>query len=355
MTDIERVKQMVQDGRITSEEGDRLIAVLSDAQAVDQELEQVGMEIDAEAQALQAPTVTPANAGDLADAADRADLADRADRADGADLTDRADASVPAFGTPARPAQPRAPLPPEAPMGPGSAPRPPASPRPPLSPNAAPPAGSTKVAPEGTRWVRVEMLAGDLEVTVDESLSKPAVKSDGPGNLIVDDSNDGFHVRWDQAGGGLLDRVLGKLRAGDLEVRIPPGHGVDLAATAGDVDLEGVPYLRGHLTAGNLEATGLKGIDFTSRAGDIDVVLELNEGEHRMNVTAGNVNVKLSPSSSVTVKADVSIGNANSSVDGVRSSGQGLGAGLSGAVGAGDAKLDVHITTGNINLGARRG
>lgn len=51
MSDIDRIKQMVQDGRITQEEADRLIEVLSEAQAADEELQQAGAEIDAEAQA----------------------------------------------------------------------------------------------------------------------------------------------------------------------------------------------------------------------------------------------------------------------------------------------------------------
>ena len=64
MSDIDRIKQMVQDGRITQEEADRLIEVLSEAQAADEELQQAGAEIDAEAQAALAAPEQAANQPD---------------------------------------------------------------------------------------------------------------------------------------------------------------------------------------------------------------------------------------------------------------------------------------------------
>jgi hypothetical protein len=199
------------------------------------------------------------------------------------------------------------------------------------------------------------MLAGDLDVTVDDTLESPEVESDGPGGVVIEKTADGYRVSWDQAGGNFLDKMLGKLRTGDINLRLPPGHGVDLAATAGDVDLKGVPYLRGYLTAGDLDATGLKGIDFTSRAGNIDVDLTLTEGTHSLTVTAGNVKARLSSDSSVTVKGDVSIGDATSNVPGVKTNGRSLGSGLQGSYGAGAATLNFHVTTGNLELKVDRG
>ena len=56
MTDIERVKQMVRDGRITEAEAEQLIAVLDTAQAADEELREAGEEIGAEARAMMGIT-----------------------------------------------------------------------------------------------------------------------------------------------------------------------------------------------------------------------------------------------------------------------------------------------------------
>lgn len=323
MTDIDRIKQMVQDGRITPEEGDRLIAVLDDAQTADKELQVAGEAMEVEARA-PLPPFEPA---------------------------------TPEAPRPPEPARPAVPTAPANASAPANAPMPatgalPGTPEAQPAPDAA---ARSNIAPADIRWVRVEMLAGNLEVEVDPSLTEPAVESDGPGNLNLEATPTGFRVSWDRVEGGFIDRVLGRLRSGNLDLRIPAGYGIDLAATAGDVELDDVPYLRGHLTAGDLDATGLRGIDFTSRAGNIDVALELTQGAHRVNVTAGDVNVRLAPTSQVTVRADVSIGDADSDVPGVKSNDRGLGASLAGSVGDGSATLDMHVTTGDLDLDVDRG
>src|SRR5690554_3782116 len=197
--------------------------------------------------------------------------------------------------------------------------------------------------------------SGELDVRVDENLEEPGLESDGPGDVIIERADNGFVIRWDQAGGSFLDRMLGRLRSGNLSLRLPPGYGLDLAATAGDVDMEGVPYLRGHLTAGDLDAKGLKGFDFTSRAGDIDIEAELTSGAHRINVTAGNVSLRLAPNSGVTIKADASIGDISSRLPGLETRSRSLGESLEGVFGNGAARLDMSVTTGSIKLGVGRG
>jgi len=199
------------------------------------------------------------------------------------------------------------------------------------------------------------MLAGDLDVVVDDDLDAPAIESDGPVDVIIERADNGFRVRWDQPSGSFLDKMIGRLRSGNLSMRLPPGYGLDLAATAGDVDLVGVPYLRGHLTAGDLDASGLKGIDFTSRAGDIEIDAELTTGSHRINVTAGNVQVRLAPTSNVAIKADASIGDISTKLPGLNTTSRSLGESLEGNYGNGAARLEVSVTTGSIDLRARRG
>src|SRR5690606_39193034 len=117
VTDIDRIKQMVQDGRITPEEGDRLIAVLGDAKAADDELQVAGEAMEVEARAPLPPL----------------------------------DAR-----TPEPPEAPR-PVVPAAPAG-----QAPTSERSAAGSHAAQPAHETgsraALAPADTRWVRVEML-----------------------------------------------------------------------------------------------------------------------------------------------------------------------------------------------------
>lgn len=346
MTDIERVKQMVRDGRITEAEAEQLIAVLDTAQAADEELREAGEEIGAEARAIEAATSRyGAGAGEDATQPD-------ATAAQGNDMAPLppVDANPPREPqAPEPPRSPELPVPPQAPAAPvgaGQAHR--------AAGSSGTNAGSAP-APEGTRWVSLEMLAGELDVRVDENLEEPGLESDGPGDVIIERADNGFVIRWDQAGGSFLDRMLGRLRSGNLSLRLPPGYGLDLAATAGDVDMEGVPYLRGHLTAGDLDAKGLKGFDFTSRAGDIDIEAELTSGAHRINVTAGNVSLRLAPNSGVTIKADASIGDISSRLPGLETRSRSLGESLEGVFGNGAARLDMSVTTGSIRLGVGRG
>lgn len=339
MTDIERVRQMVRDGRISEAEGAQLIAVLEDAQTADDELASAGQEIDAKAHkvdALAAPgqIAAPGQSAALSQSAGP----DNNPTPDNNAATGHHAAPLPALDDPAAVPLPEPVVP--ATPSPARAPEPP-------SPPSAP------FAPEGTRWVSLQMLAGNLDVVVDDALEEPEIESDGPVDVIVERAADGFKVSWDQPSGSFLDKVFGRLRGGNLSMRLPPGYGLSLAATAGDVDLDGVHYLRGHLTAGDLDARGLKGIDFTSRAGDIEVEAELTAGAHRLNVTAGNVEVRLAATSSVAITADASIGDISSRVPGVKPTSRGLGEGLKGTYGAGAATLDIAVTTGKIELEVR--
>lgn len=319
MTDIERVRQMVRDGRITEAEGEKLIAVLETVREADAELLAADEEMTARSRVTGTPTAP----------------------ADATAPLPAVDAPIPA--TPSAPEEPAPAAAPGVLAAPGVPAAPAAAPAP---PSAAP----TASAPQGTRWVSVQMLAGDLEVTVDEALAEPEVESDGPVDVSVERGENGFDVRWDQPSGSFLDKMISRLRSGNLNLRIPAGYGLDLAATAGDVELVNVPYLRGHLTAGDLDATGLRGIDFTSRAGDIDIEVELSSGEHRINVTAGSVELRVTPASSVTIKAAASIGDvANKLLDNRTVSGS-LGESIEGSYGGGQARLDVAVTTGKIKL-----
>ena len=337
---------MVRDGRITEAEAEQLIAVLDSAKAADDELQEAGEEIGAEARAIEAATAQEGAAA----TPDARGLAH--ENTGGHDIAPLPPVEAQPAQVPAAPATPRSP---ELPFTPKAPPTPPQFGTTGRTDQAGGASQSTAAAPEGTRWVSLQMLAGELEVRVDESLEEPGVESDGPVDVIIERADNGFVIRWDQPGGSFLGKMIGRLRSGNLSVRLPPGYGLDLAATAGDVDLEGVPYLRGHLTAGDLDAKGLKGIDFTSRAGDIDIEAELTSGSHRINVTAGNVNLRLAPTSGVAITADASIGDISSKLPDLKTTSRSLGESLVGVFGNGSASLDMSVTTGSIRLGVSRG
>src|SRR5690606_28137732 len=149
------------------------------------------------------------------------------------------------------------------------------------------PQSTSEAAPAGTPFVHVDMLAGDLEVRVDPSLSEPQI-SGGPGRIGMERHGADFQVNFRPEGSGFLDRFLTQMRSGKVSVAIPEGYGVDLNMRAGNVQLHGVPYLRGRLTAGELSADALNGVDLNNAAGDIDVRLLLTEGKHRIASATGD-------------------------------------------------------------------
>lgn len=305
MSEIERVRRMVQDGRITEAEGQQLIEVLKGAEAADEELQAADRQIVAES---------------------------------------RFEAPLPAaehVSTTPQPVNPQAPQTPTAPARPAAAGQAPAAPTPP-SPVAS--------APEGTRWVKLQMLAGDLTVNVDEAIEEPIAECDGPVDVIIERSGNGFNVKWDVPDMSFLEKMLGRIKSGNLSLTLPKGLGLDLNTTAGNVQLNHVPYLRGSMTAGNLEARGLRGIDFTGRAGDYKVELDLTSGAHRMNVTAGNIKLKLAATSSVAINAMSSIGDITSHIPNIKKRSRMLGEELSGSLGTGQSKLEVSVTTGSVTL-----
>src|SRR5690606_3246108 len=59
MDELERVAQMVADGRITAEEGDRLIAVLRSVQATSEELDETTAHLEDAVPAEPAPPLPP--------------------------------------------------------------------------------------------------------------------------------------------------------------------------------------------------------------------------------------------------------------------------------------------------------
>lgn len=279
MNEIERVKNMLEQGTITANEAERLIAVLEEVDGVERDLEAVGAAADAaEPGRTDSDQVSPEPAADASDAA----------------------------------------------LG----------------------------WPDAGRWVRISMLAGDLDVRLDEGIDEPVVRSaDGATAAVkLEPAGDGYRIaQFGGTQGDLLGRLMGGLRRSDLDVRLPPGFNLQLDVKAGDVTVRDIPYLRGSLLAGDLDASGLRGIDLTMQAGDVDLDLAPQAGRHRVRVSAGDVTVRLRPDASVAFAGRVSIGEIRTDGD-ATSERSGLGASVATKVGAGDASLDVRLSTGQLTL-----
>src|SRR5690606_3239306 len=209
------------------------------------------------------------------------------------------------------------------------------------------------IAPAGTPWVTIEMIGGNIDVTTDASLSEPVAEG-GPGNIETEREADGYRVKFMPARGNFLDRFLSSVRSGDLNVRIPPHFGVAIEATAGDVDLHGVPYLRGRMRAGDVSADVLRGVDFALMAGEFDADLDLREGSHVVTVGAGEAKVALQEDANVTVTGRVSIGDLHSQLPALAQRSQGLGGEVAGTMGSGTARLRLRVTTGDLAIHTAR-
>ncbi len=325
MNEIDRIHKMVEAGTITDEEAQRLLSVLRDIDRADEELAASDAAMEAEARRV-ASLDEPAEVGSAA--------------------------TGPASPEPSGPGPGSGGPVPSGSAGTGGAGASPVAGTPPTSEDAQ--RGRVgAAAPEGLRWVHVSLLAGDLSLEVDPAASD-VVARDGEESVTVEPTDDGFAVRHVKQDGqdSWIDRFLSRIRSGHVELRIPPGHGVDLNVTAGDVKLRDVPFLRGRLTSGNLDARGLRGIDFTTAAGDLDLEITPTEGRHSLRATAGNVHLRLGRGSDVTIEGSVSIGNASLRAPGFDVDRRGVGQRFHGRVGGGAAQLDLHVTTGDIEVRA---
>ena len=199
--------------------------------------------------------------------------------------------------------------------------------------------------PATTRWLTIDTLAGDIDVDVDASLDAPV--AEGPEGLSLEPVGDDWVLRIERE--GFLERLMNSQRDGDLQVRVPAGFGVDLQVKAGDIELRGVPYLRGHVLAGDVLAEGLQAVDFTLSAGDLEIGLTANDGQNRISMKAGDLHVRLEPGSDVAIEGRVSIGDADvpKSFD---VSSKGLGKTFEGVVGQGTAKLDIRQSAGDTKV-----
>ena len=317
-SDQERIQSLVAEGKITQEEANRLLAVLKDTDEVG--YKGVGDEAD-EVKRVERENLE----SELAQNTLRAEVVREAVNAA------RAEKSP----------QPRAPEPPGRPTHPSS---------------------TSVDLPEGLRWVRVSLLAGDIDIRVDAGLSEPAVNGKAFSHFKVEKDGDDYvisSVKRDKVPrregiDGFIDGVgefVGGIvgRVGDLDIRIPAGFGVVLDSKAGDVDVRDVPFVKGNLLAGDVDLHNVGGLDLSTSAGDVDISLHLTSGQHYLRVSAGDVDVTLLEGSSVSVTGGVSMGDiaAEGPLTAKRT---GMGGSLSGQVGGGEASLELSVSAGDLEV-----
>jgi hypothetical protein len=200
--------------------------------------------------------------------------------------------------------------------------------------------GSTSETPS-LRWVKVHLMAGALEAKLDRSLSQPHIE----GSAEVRQVGQDLEVTPRLSGGSFLG-IFGNV--GPVEMRLPPGWGLDIDTKAAQVEAEGITYLKGRVAAGNVELDEVEGLDLEVTAGNIEGSLLLKEGSHRLRVTMGNAELDLEEGSSARVVCSVSMGNLETKGHFAPGSGY-----SDKQVGDGKAALEVAVRMGNLKIKAK--
>jgi len=316
VNDRERIESLANEGRITREEANRLLELIDDIDSTEQSVH------EAEEQAWFAQP---------------------------------AQAPVPPQAEPVQPAAPQNSAPPagpgpEAHQGSNAGQQEPANPNlagpGPDAPRQAPEAGATP-----PRWFNLEMLAGEVEVIVNPAVTRPTARND-EGQLELEETQDGVRLRNSGRDENFFDRLLGGFHRSTVEIELPEGWGLDVNLKAGELKVRGaLPALRGSMLAGQLKAKEAKAVDLDVKAGEVDIGLVLTQGQHRIRTVTGSIDVRLLPGSDVEVTARVKIGDLDTPRDWQRYA-RGIGADAKHRIGAGTAKLELDVTTGDLDVTA---
>lgn len=208
-----------------------------------------------------------------------------------------------------------------------------------------PPAGPAAIAPEGTRWLAVDVPAGDVELIAADVAAPELDPADTDAAVRLEPNDAGARVWLDGE-----RSVWGRLKPVDVRVRVPRAWGVDLDVKAGDLDVRGVAYVRGRVLAGDVQVREAQGLDLECLAGDLSVSLRPTAGSHRLTARAGDVSVRFLPGSDATVSARVAMGEA--SARGLTRERRGLGAVVSGRLGSGAARVAIELGAGDLEVRA---
>ena len=214
----------------------------------------------------------------------------------------------------------------------------------------------TDVSPADTpmTWVKLVGFCGDLDVRSDPSLSSPVVT----GHATLERSDTGYLIRTPPdikgadskgAGGNWLTRL--HKAAGDVSVRLPAEMGLELGIAAGDGEVRGVKTLKGTFTGGDLDVVEAENVDLTVTAGDVTLKLRPRAGEGRLKATSGDVDVIFLAGSSAVVSGSATCGDLDLPPGFTRSGGFATHR-FEGTLGAGEARLELRLTAGDVDIRA---
>ncbi len=231
-------------------------------------------------------------------------------------------------------------------LAPTPAPKP-ADVKPPRLPEPPAPPRLSDAAPEPMTWVRLTGFCGDLTVTSDPYISSPVID----GHALLEHTEAGYLIRTppENKGGNWLQRL--HKAAGDVRVRLPAEMGLDLGIMAGDGEIRGVKVLKGTFTGGDLNVLGAETVDLTVTAGDVTLKLRPRAGEGRVKTISGDVDVTFLVGSSAVVSGSATCGDLDLP-PGFTQNGGFANQKFEGTLGAGEGRLELRLTAGDVNIRA---
>jgi DUF4097 and DUF4098 domain-containing protein YvlB len=227
-------------------------------------------------------------------------------------------------------------------LGEKRAPEPPNPSEPP--PSQAGTASSRDAVEEVRGWVKLSAAAGSVDVSVDETLNKPAAESHGKGEFTLEQQDKDWQVTFRSA---RQEWPFSWGSHAKLTLRVPAGYGLELDGKAGTFRIDGVPFLKGSMKAGTLTASGLGGLDLDMKAGTLALSMRPTSGHHRLDMKAGTATIRLLAGSDVRVEGDVKAGSATLPKGFARKD-ELISSSFSGQLGSGRATLQLSQKAGTL-------
>ncbi len=218
---------------------------------------------------------------------------------------------------------------------------------PPHLPEPPAPPQLPDAAPDPMTWVKLSGFCGDLTVTSDPYISSPVID----GHALLEHTEAGYLIRTppENKGGNWLQRL--HKAAGDVRIRLPAEMGLELGITAGDGEIRGVKTLKGNFTGGDLDVLDAETIDLTVTAGDVTLKLRPRAGEGHVKAISGDVDVIFLAGSSAVVSGSATCGDLDLP-ESFRRNGGFATHKFEGTLGAGEGRLELRLTAGDVNIRA---